>query len=198
MVGTRGRKSEREFQDVLERAVQGDGDAFAAIWCAFNPPLIRFLRGLADNEDAVDVASTVWLEVVRGLDRFEGAESGFRAWLFTMARHRLIDLSRSRDRRPQLVSGGDEPQVTDDHIPGPEGLIEQDWSTEQAVAFIGSLPSDQAEVLLLRVVADLDVATVAEMLGKRPGTVRVLAHRGLRRLAEQPGAYPSMDRRVTR
>ena len=59
------------------------------------------------------------------------------------------------------------------------------WSTEQAVALIGSLPVDQAEVLLLRVVADLDVATVAAILGKRPGAVRVLAHRGLRRLAER-------------
>jgi RNA polymerase sigma-70 factor (ECF subfamily) len=36
----------------------------------------------------------------------------------------------------------------------------------------------------LRVVAGLDVGQVAAIVGKRPGTVRVLAHRGLRRLAE--------------
>jgi len=29
---------------------------------------------------------------------------------------------------------------------------------------------------------------VAELMGKRPGTVRVLTHRGLRRLAERLGA----------
>jgi RNA polymerase sigma-70 factor (ECF subfamily) len=40
-------------------------------------------------------------------------------------------------------------------------------------------------VVLLRVVAGLDVTEVARIVGKRPGAVRVLAHRGLRRLAEQ-------------
>ena len=46
------------------------------------------------------------------------------------------------------------------------------------------LVPDQAEVLLLRILAGLDVQRVAEIVGKRPGTVRVLQHRGLRRLAE--------------
>ena len=47
-----------------------------------------------------------------------------------------------------------------------------------------SLTHDQAEVVLLRVIGDLDVEQVASIMGKRPGTVRVLQHRGLRRLAE--------------
>jgi RNA polymerase sigma-70 factor (ECF subfamily) len=54
-------------------------------------------------------------------------------------------------------------------------------------------------VVLLRVVAGLDVADVADVLGKRPGTVRVLAHRGLRRLAEliPPGAdAETLERRA--
>ena len=42
---------------------------------------------------------------------------------------------------------------------------------------------DQAEAVLLRAVVGLDAATAAEVLGKRPGAVRVAAHRGLRRLA---------------
>jgi RNA polymerase sigma-70 factor (ECF subfamily) len=194
VASARGRWPEEDFQDLLASSRRGDEEAFAVLWRSFNPPLIRFLRGLADNEDALDLASTVWLEVVRGLDRFEGGESGFRAWLFTMARHRVIDLRRSRDRRPKVVAVGDEPDAADEVQPGPEVLVEQEWSTEQAVALIGSLPPDQAEVLLLRVVADLDVTTVAQILGKRPGTVRVLAHRGLRRLAERVGAQPSMER----
>ncbi len=58
-------------------------------------------------------------------------------------------------------------------------------STRAALAVIGQLPHDQAEVVLLRVVAGLDVEQVARVVGKRPGAVRVLAHRGLRRLAER-------------
>ena len=55
-------------------------------------------------------------------------------------------------------------------------------STERALELIGRLAPDQAEVLVLRVVADLDVAATAQVVGKSRGAVRVLAHRGLRRL----------------
>jgi RNA polymerase sigma-70 factor (ECF subfamily) len=57
------------------------------------------------------------------------------------------------------------------------------YSTRAALALLAELPPDQAEVVALRVLAGLEVAEVARIVGKRPGTVRVLAHRGLRRLA---------------
>ena len=80
----------------------------------------------------------------------------------------------------------------------PDGLdvaecVEDMFSTEAALALIGRLPREQAEVVFLRHVAGLDVAHTASVLGKRPGAVRVAAHRGLRRLAAMldPGADAS-------
>ena len=58
-------------------------------------------------------------------------------------------------------------------------------STRNAIAMIASLPCDQAEAVLLRAVVGLDARTAGEVLGKRAGTVRVAAHRGLERLAKQ-------------
>jgi RNA polymerase sigma-70 factor (ECF subfamily) len=58
-------------------------------------------------------------------------------------------------------------------------------TTEAAIARIATLPSNQAEVVLLRVLAGLSVREVAAIVGKRPGTVRVLQHRALRRLARE-------------
>jgi RNA polymerase sigma-70 factor (ECF subfamily) len=58
-------------------------------------------------------------------------------------------------------------------------------SAEDALARIASLPPAQAEVVLLRILGDLSVRDVAAIMGQRPGTVRVLQHRALRRLAEQ-------------
>jgi RNA polymerase sigma-70 factor (ECF subfamily) len=57
--------------------------------------------------------------------------------------------------------------------------------TRAALALVAELPPDQAEVVALRVLGGLEVAEVARIVGKRPGAVRVLAHRGLRRLAKQ-------------
>ena len=66
------------------------------------------------------------------------------------------------------------------------GLAALGGSVAQAAidALVADLPPDQAEVVLLRVVAGLGVDEVAEIMGKRPGTVRVLQHRALRRLAQ--------------
>lgn len=55
---------------------------------------------------------------------------------------------------------------------------------DAARRIVSLLPADQAEVILLRVVGDLSVEQVAEIVGKRPGTVRVLQSRGLKRLSE--------------
>jgi RNA polymerase sigma-70 factor (ECF subfamily) len=176
---------DEEFQRHLANARNGDERAFAALWRAFNPPLTRFLVALAGRDDADDQASTVWLDVVRRLDGFSGSVVGFRAWIFTIARSRVIDLRRARRRRPQSAEGDQGLDSRLSPAADPASVVDERLSTDDAVDLIGSLPPDQAEVLLLRIIADLDVATVAEITGKRPGTVRVLAHRGLRRLAER-------------
>jgi RNA polymerase sigma-70 factor (ECF subfamily) len=192
------RLSEDEFEQALMQARAGDEAGFAVLWRSLNPALVRFLRGLAGPDDAADVASTVWMDVVQGLDGFAGAEPGFRAWVFTIARRRVIDLHRANSRRPQRTFDHDDADDRAGASPDPASLIEAQSSTDAAIALIGTLPPDQAEVLLLRVVADLDVATVARMVGKRPGTVRVLAHRGLRRLAEDLDAEQLLRSGVTK
>lgn len=55
--------------------------------------------------------------------------------------------------------------------------------TRAAMALVARLPAYQAEVILLRVVAGLDNETVARLVGRSPGAVRVAADRGLRRMA---------------
>ena len=57
-------------------------------------------------------------------------------------------------------------------------------STRAVLALVASLPGDQAEIIMLRVVAGLEAADVARIVGKTPGAVRVTAHRALRRLAD--------------
>ena len=69
-------------------------------------------------------------------------------------------------------------------------------STNAALDLIATLPREQAEIIVLRVIARLDVAQVAELVGKKPGAVRVAAHRGLRTLAARLSA--TTDGAVTR
>jgi RNA polymerase sigma-70 factor (ECF subfamily) len=175
-----------EFQRVLTRAAEGDEGAFGELWRTCNPSLERVLRAMAGPQDAEDLASTVWIDVLRSLGTFQGTEDGFRGWLFTIARRRLIDLRRQQARRPQAALDHVADRAGDAPDPG-ERSAEQ-AATEDALGLIATLPADQAEIILLRVVAGLDVAQVAAIVGRPPGTVRVMAHRGLRRLAAELAA----------
>jgi RNA polymerase sigma-70 factor, ECF subfamily len=125
--------------------------------------------------------------VVRGIDRFWGNEAAFRAWVFTIARHELLDWRRRAARRAAedlSTTHAVEQAAPDD----PAAAALEGISTRAAIAVVATLPADQAEAIVLRVVAGLGVDQVAAIMGKRPGTVRVLTHRGLRRLAERLGA----------
>jgi RNA polymerase sigma-70 factor (ECF subfamily) len=173
------------FEAVLAAAAGGDDAAFGILWRDLQPGLLRYLGALAPGAGE-DLASETWLRVVGGLGRFSGDERAFRAWVFTIARHRAVDRWRRRVRRRDQVMPLD--ALVD--LPAPDDPADaavDAISSRAAVALIATLPPDQAEVVLLRVVAGLEVAEVAAITGKRPGNVRVLAHRGLRRLAERLG-----------
>jgi RNA polymerase sigma-70 factor, ECF subfamily len=174
------------FPAVLRAAAGGDEDAFGMLWCNLQPRLLRYFRVIAPGA-AEDLASKTWLGVIRGIGRFCGSEPAFRAWVFTIARHQVLDWRRQGARKPteQLpVTDTVELAACDD--PAAEAL--EGASTRAALALIATLPTDQAEAIALRVVAGLEVSRVAEILGKPPGTVRVLTHRGLRRLASRLSA----------
>jgi len=174
------------FDRTLAAARAGDEQAFATLWRALHPPLLRYLRVIAPKI-ADDVASETWLQVVRGLRQssggFSGDEAGFKSWLFTIARNKVTDAARQAARRPiEISDDGDAsvPAAPDDTA---TAVIER-IDTEAALALIAQLPADQAEVVMLRVVAGLEVADVARVVRKSPGAVRVTSHRALRKLRE--------------
>jgi RNA polymerase sigma-70 factor (ECF subfamily) len=173
----------QSFENVVFAARAGAEWAWARIYEDLAPPLAGYLRahGAADPDDLV---AEVFLQVVRGLDGFSGPEPAFRAWVFTIAHRRLVDDLRRRSRRPVVpvetatleLPGGD---VTEDAF----ARLDAKRVTEA----IASLPRDQQSVLLLRIIGDLTIEQIAEAVGKRPGAVKALQRRALRKLET---AYP--------
>jgi len=168
----------------------------AKLWTALNPPLERYLHAVV-GQSAQDVASETWLQAARDLPGFRGDASGFRVWIFRIARNRAIDeLRRQGRRREDLLAEPGEP--TGHSAPDAAAVAEERWRTARALALVARLPRDQAEAVMLRVVAGLDAKQSAEILGKRPGAVRIASMRGLRKLADlveqdrsRPGASES-------
>jgi RNA polymerase sigma-70 factor (ECF subfamily) len=174
-----------DLDGALARARSGDEAGFLDLWRQLQPRLLRYLRVLS-CDDADDVASETWLQVVRDLHKFKGGgEEDFRRWLFAVGRHRAIDAARARGRRrtsPMPADGLD--LLADDQLV--EDQVLDGMSVRTAIALLAGLSRDQAEAVALRVIAGLDTPAVADILGKSPGAVRVALHRGLRALAADP------------
>ena len=150
------------FGVTLASAQGGDETAFACLFRDIQPTLLRYLHVI--TPEAEDVAGDTWLQVVKGLPRFRGGEEAFRAWLFTIARHRAVDAGRSRSRRSDvplsLAEVAEQPLA-----PDAAELALEAISTRSVMALIKSLPRDHAEIIMLRVVAGLEAADVARIVG---------------------------------
>jgi RNA polymerase sigma factor (sigma-70 family) len=168
-----------QFSHVLAAARTGAEWAWTSIYNDLAPSLIGYVRarGTAEPEDVV---GEIFLQVVRDLPRFVGDERDFRAWVFVIAHHRLLDAGRRRSRRPV--------ELTPDP---PEGRSSSPASDEQSIDRIASagvrrviaqLPPDQRDVLLLRILGDLTVEETADAVGKSSGAVKALQRRGLEAL----------------
>jgi RNA polymerase sigma-70 factor (ECF subfamily) len=165
----------------LSAAATGDEAGFAVLWRSLQPAVLRYLRVVV-GDAAEDVASETWLQAARDLHRFDGDATAFRGWLFRIARHRGLDERRRVARRPEDPADAVRGDLARDAAAEAQEQSDTGW----ALSRIAALPPDQAEAVMLRVVAGLDVAAAAQVLGKRAGAVRVATMRGLRRLAADP------------
>lgn len=174
------------FEEVLAGAQQGAEWAMAAIYSDLRGPVFSYLRSLVPGE-AEDLTSEVFVAVVGGVWGFEGDAVEFRSWVFTIAHHRAADHRRKAARRRTI------PVPNEQFIDRPsKANTETDavdaCGDDSALRRVAALPPAQAQALYLRVVADLSVGQVAAIMGRRPGAVRALHFRALRRLARELAA----------
>src|ERR687894_394475 len=170
------------FDDVLSAAQAGAAWAFEVLYRDLSPAVTGYLRlhGAAEPDD---LASETFIGVFTGLAGFSGDEAGLRSWVFTIAHRRLLDDWRRRSRRPQLA---DEPGDLSTHV---GGNVEDDVlvriGAEDVERLCGTLPADQRSVLLLRILADLTVEQVAQVMDRSVASVKALQRRGLRTLRDR-------------
>jgi RNA polymerase sigma factor (sigma-70 family) len=165
------------FATTLDAAREGSESAWATIYRRLSPPVLGYLRS-NNAPDPEDALSETFLQVARDLPRFEGNSRQFRAWVFTIAHHRLLDARRAESRR--AVDPVPEPP---EPPPSPESDAAEEAlgriGLEEVHRILAALSRDQRAVLLLRVVGGLTVDEVAHVLGKRPGAIKALQRRGL-------------------
>jgi RNA polymerase sigma factor (sigma-70 family) len=170
---------------LVEAAKRGEAWALTQIWRTHAPAVTGYLRGRGATEPD-DLTSDVFVAVFERLRSFRGDEDDLRAFVFTVAHHRLVDDLRRRSRRGVPVEYD---AATDVRVAGSaEDEALEALHTDGVHALLAQLSDDQREVLLLRVLGDLSLEQTATAMGKRVGAVKALQHRALgalRRILEQ-------------
>lgn len=137
------------------------------------PVVLGYLRAQR-APDPEDLLGEVFLQVARDLHTFKGDAAALRRWVFAIAHNRLLDSRRRVSRRPRLADR----DVPDGVVPPPPDPLDP-----ELVAALAQLTPDQREVVVLRFVADLPLADVARITGRRVGAVKAMQHRALETLS---------------
>ncbi len=176
--------------DLLERAVQGDAEAFGVLYREHLERVYRYvLYRVSDPHEAEDLTETIFLKAWEALPDYRLKEQPWAAWLFRIAANTVIDYYRTRHPHVELEEALP--------VDGPEPVERVSLGEEQAQVreAVAQLPAEQQQVLHLRFVEGVSHAEVARILGRTEGAVRVMQHRALVALAKLLERTSPMGRR---
>jgi len=138
---------------------------------------------------AEDVTSEVFMKALKAMPRYQDTGRPFAAWLYQIAVNAIAD--RYRTLRPAQP-------LEDFHdlsVAGP--AIEEQAAQRDEVrriwAIVEELPSQQRTALVMKFQEDMKIEDIALAMGKTPGAVKLLIHRGVSRLRDEAGVLRPLD-----
>lgn len=175
--------------ELVSAARRGDRQAFGVLVDRYWRTVVALaVARLGNTVDAEDAAQETFLSAYARLEQLRH-DSRFAGWLLSIARRKCRDAHRMRKRVSDLAQRASDSLVSAAlHAPSPNpGLTaEQADIVRGAVA---GLSDKYQNVVLLRFMAGLSTVRIAEVLGKRPGTVRVQLHRAYAMLERKLRAF---------
>ncbi len=167
---------------------RGEATAFERLYARHKGPTFRyFLRHTSDRGAADELHQDVWLKVVAARERYV-ADARFTTWLYTLARHRLVDHWRARrgNRFTSLDDDGDAGQPVDDELPAdhvdPLGLVIDAQAGQRLQQALAQVPAAQRDAFLLHVEAGLSLGEIAALAGVPAETIKSRLRYAYRRL----------------
>jgi RNA polymerase sigma-70 factor (ECF subfamily) len=139
-------------------------------------------RARVAQDEAEDVVQEIFLDVWRSAGRFDETVASEPTFVAMIARRRLVDLRRQRQRRPETEPLIDSQRAVST-LPAPELGAE----AAQAARALEQLRPEQRQVLILTACQGLSHEEVAQTTGMPLGTVKAHARRGLLRVREVLG-----------
>lgn len=184
-------------ETVVEGVKSGDPDAVGEVYVRLADRLLGYLTArVRDRAAAEDLLEATFIELLQKGRTIRGGAASIKVWLFRAAHYNALDYLRKIKRRGEWLEADltlfDQPEATR----GPADRVEADDTASRVRAAMSTLSGEQRQVLLLRYVAGLTAAEVADVMSKSDGAVRALQHRGERslgRVLEHFGVPPTAE-----
>ncbi len=164
---------------LLASARDGDSSAVIQIYDEYYQPIFQYIRlRVADPALAEDLASEVFVRLVRAFQAGSAPRETLRGWLFQVARNLIHDHLGRQRQLPQTTL--EEWMPADDD--GPEQQVMRTLSTERMRRAMRLLAADQQEVVILRFGQMLSLQETADIMGKSVSAIKALQFRAVQTL----------------
>jgi RNA polymerase sigma-70 factor (ECF subfamily) len=174
---------EHEAQAIARGLRRRDPEVLDGLIERYHYRLFRYLLCLVGNRETTqDLFQETWLRVLEHGRQYDG-KSRFEPWLFSIARHLVIDLQRRRQPRyADVLDGREEAEPTEPEAQGQPSALELVARREEHAwvgTALGRLPASYREVLMLRFQEDMTLEEIAQVAAAPLSTVKSRLYRGL-------------------
>lgn len=177
------RTGSKPIDELVRRAIIGDGTAFTALWDTNIDSLRLYLKSAVKSLDDFyidDVCSRSFEKAFRQIGSYDPSRSQFSTWLRTIARNTAMDVLEAEQRsKRETVSLDDESSADSvfDGVPDSLETIIMDEDEQQTRTLVEGLPEIYREIARKRMIEGLQYKEIAEELGMELNTVRTRIRR---------------------
>jgi RNA polymerase sigma-70 factor (ECF subfamily) len=166
----------QDESETIQRAKAYDPDALSTLYERYYQGIYRYVYYRVGNAGlAEDLTGDIFVKMLHGIQSYSLQGVPFSAWLYRIARNRVIDHMRRQPEKAELSL--EEARV--ETIASGETTLEQTVQRDELLQAVQVLTGDQRQVIILKFIEDLDNATIASIMGKTEGAVKSLQHRAL-------------------
>ena len=158
-------------------------EAVGELYDRYHQTIYRYIWSRVSNPQlAEDLTSEVFTRMVIGLPKYRYTGKPFSAWLYSIARHIVIDNYKKTGSHNQVPLE----EVIDTHAGGhdPAQIVEDQIFMERIVTGLQELNSFKQDVIVLRFIAGLSLQEVALILERTISSIKVTQHRAINELRE--------------
>lgn len=180
--------SQRTDDELMSLFGGGSNEAFETLVLRYKNALYQYIKSMVlDQGAAEDLFQEVFITLFQSADKYQ-AQGKFKAWLFLMARNKVLNYFRAQNKNTTSLDQTDEEgnaflqdTLPDGATPILDGLTQRE-TAEVLHRALEQLPERQREILILR--QDMSFKEIAEMLGRPLGTILADSYRALGKLKQ--------------